>query len=742
MKSKKIICGAVAAAMTLSVAFSGCGLLATNNDADMKQTVATVNITKSDKLDKALSEYSSAVETEVIIKRDLVNAFINVGSSYISSGYSYEDVFNMLMDELTNNAVLVQYATMYVLKNKNDDSDSGVTLDGYTAKTTHIEKLTYLLGGDKSQGVLEAQYKLYTSLNNALDSYEKTKEDDEDEYVGSGTRTTPINLNATVDDYLPLTDGGDLDYGVYTGYEGYLLTDAGTYEPKDNTNRNTRRKAYAQFLKNVEKNYLITKDDTDTTDILKLTYVQSQYENQLEQSVLNEFYDICMQEQEDKIANLEGDEYDLVKKAYDNLLEEQKQTNSKTADFESTIGKASDTSFILYAPSTKLGDSDDSEATFGYVYNILLPFSTSQNNRLTKLQSYRTSKVIDDSAYFAERNKLLKEITTTDQRSAWLNGETDYSFNVATYNDENPDNAVEHYYAAVKDGSDYTRDYLFFENNVTKTGEYKPLKNYIGQYTYNGKVTPNKDGSYTLIPEKLTIDDMLEEFSAYINYVLDPTGSGNFVEMHAGDTMSGGDDYSVYYDTTNFLSTEAGKEKEIDYSLLVYATGQVYTTSSVKLGETPKADMYVRDTDRYKATAAVNELQFAYTTDTSVLSQYIGYTVGAYETKYIKEFEYAAQQALKMGAGAFKVCAGDYGWHLIYVTDSFSFEGGEVYSVSFTKERVEQEGTFENMFYEWYKNTSLTNETTQRRTEILELLSNDKTITKYKKVYKDLLEIG
>ncbi|MDE6076019.1 MAG: hypothetical protein K2G26_06245, partial [Clostridia bacterium] len=176
-------------------------------------------------------------------------------------------------------------------------------------------------------------------------------------------------------------------------------------------------------------------------------------------------------------------------------------------------------------------------------------------------------------------------------------------------------------------------------------------------------------------------------------------------------------------------------DTQIDYSKLVYATGKVNLTAS-------KEDAFVATSDRYKAMSAVNELQYAYTTDTGVLSQYIGYSVSAYETSYIKEFEYAAQQALRMGVGSFKVCAGDYGWHLIYVTDAFSFEGGAAYSPVWSKERVEAEGTFENRFYNWVKDSTLTNEASIKRAEILKDFNTEEAVKVYEKAYKDLTELG
>lgn len=722
MKSKKIICGALAAVMTMSVAFSGCGLLSTISEEDMKQTIATVNIGNSDKLGD-LKDYADHVGEETIIKRDLVNAFVNVGSTYVNSyGMSYSATFNTLLTELTNNAVVVQYATAYVLKTKVTSGER--KLDEYDAKTELKDKLEYLLD---ERGVLEAKYNLYTSLNSALDSYEKRELDDSDKYVGTDTRSTPAGIDTTVEDYLPLKDDKTLDYGVYTGYDGYLIDKAGKYEGLEKTNRNTRRQAYSRFVKSIKNNYLLSEDEENLTDILELSYVKSQYVSQLQQSVINEFNDIYTKEQEAIIS--QDSEYSFVKEAYRELLEEQQQTNSKTSTFESKYGSFSDTSFVLYAPDTTKDTQEinGTYGTFGYVYNILLPFSTTQNNRLSKLQSYRDGNVIDENGYFADRNELLKSITTTDQRTAWFNGSTDYSFDAAKYNEENDEKLA--YY----NGGNADRNYLFFENNLTKTKEYEPLDKYAGLYSYNGKVAKNKDGSYTLVPVKLDIDGMLEEFSAYINYVL---GTDSAVDMHAGDTMNGGTSeaaYADYYKVTDFKDKE--DDSKIDYSKLVYATGKV------NISNLSDADMFNAESDRYKVMSAVNELQYAYTTDTGVLSQYIGYTVSAYETNYIKEFEYAAQQALRMGVGAFKVCAGDYGWHLIYVTDTFDFNGGEVYEASFTETRINTKGTFENKFYEWIKDNTLSNETTQKKTEILQYYSNDTTVIKYEKAYKDLMEL-
>ena len=139
--------------------------------------------------------------------------------------------------------------------------------------------------------------------------------------------------------------------------------------------------------------------------------------------------------------------------------------------------------------------------------------------------------------------------------------------------------------------------------------------------------------------------------------------------------------------------------------------------------------------------SAVNELQYAYTTDTAVLSDYIGYAVSAYDTDYIPEFEYAAQAAVDEGAGTIYVCAGDYGWHIIYVTATFDTAGGAVYGgdVNWTAEYVLKEGTFQNLYYNWIKDSTLSDVTSARRSVINQQFGGDDTVTTYEDTYKDLL---
>ncbi|MGN1061364.1 MAG: hypothetical protein ACI4QN_06485 [Candidatus Coproplasma sp.] len=714
LKSKLIAIAAVAVSITMGASLCGCVTL---NERDIKQTVSTVNISASSDFKTEFGSYADAIETETVTKMDLIVAYLNTGYSYVQQGYSYAEVFDMLSDALVENAVVTQYATTYVLKSKSEEGTLNLT--DYQSKETEKERYECLLGGENSEGVKKAKYSLNSSLNSVLDSYEKNfiKSNDEDSYTGSDSRTTPTGVDTLKDDYIPE------DYGVYTGYTGYLLADAGSdYEPVEGTNRTTRRKAYSAFINYLKNNYLLGSNETDNTVIHNLSYVQDLYVSQLKQQVINEFSDMFEEDREAVITTVENGVYTYVQGRYQKIYDEQVASYDDTSSFETAMDNLSDSSFVLYSPSTKddTEEIDGTYGTYGYVYNILLPFSDKQSDKLTELQYYRdNNSSVTDSDYFADRNKLLKEIKTTDQRSAWFNGTTDYSFKAS---ETMPD-----YF-----GYDSGREYLFFENNLTKTDKYEALDKYDGRYSYNGTVKKNADGSYTLTPNKLNIDNMLDEFVAYVNHVL---GGEKAAYSYGDKYVLGNKGTNVgYYATTDF--TKEDDKDEIDYSKLVYATGKV------TLSDGSYQNMFVKDCDRYKALSAVNELQYAYTTDTGILSKYIGYSVSAYSTSYIKEFEYAAQQAIRMGVGTFKVCAGDYGWHIIYVTDSFSFEGGAKYTPEFTEENVAKEGTFENRFYEWIKESDLTSEATLKRSEIIRTLVNDDTVKTDKNVYKDLSELG
>ena len=722
MKSKLLVCGALAAAITMSVALPAC---VTRDEEDLNQVIATVDITKSENLEaEGLSEYASAISSENITKRDLIAAYYNTASS-LSSSYSTSEIFELLVNTLTNTSVVVQYATLSLIKDKVAEDAS--FLSEYQALSSDVEKYELLLEGEtstnddggESDRVMLAQYALYSSINSSLDSQEESIINGDDQTSeATETRTTPGGAGEEVENFLPLNDDGTLNYNIYTGYTGdgysYLLEDSGAYadDALEGSTRSTRRLAYAQFITSLRDNYLLSEEE-DVRDIMSVSYIQEEYLSQLQQQAINEYYERYQAEQEALIESVdENGVYTFLQNHYLSDLTDQTVSNSTASAFETSMSSLSDTSFILYAPATEGTDG----GTYGYVYNILLPFSASQS---VNIDSSDTS-----AQYYFERKDILTGITATDQRSAWFNGATDYSFD-ASQSD------IDYY------GKNDGRDYLFFEDNLTKPDRYASLDKYAGLYSYNGRVSENTDGTYNLVPNKVDIDGFLTELENYVEYIM----GGDTVSIQKEDSYNVSS-YTDYY-TEETADLEDESQRKIDYSRFVYATGKV----DVGLDDTDLSSflstMFVEDSAAYKAMSAVNELQFAYTTDTSILSNYIGYSISAYETSYIPEFEYAAQTAISEGAGTIYVCAGDYGWHVIYVTATFDTAGGAVYGedIAWTADEVLTEGTFQNLYYTWIKDSTLTNVTTNRRSVINERFGGDSTITKYEDAYRDLLEI-
>lgn len=733
MKTKRIAGVVLASSIALTASLAGCSLAESDASIDMNEVIASVNISQAEGTDsfdtELITNYKDAVGTTEILKNELVAYYINVGISYVNSGYSYSDVFNMLVDGLVENAVITQYAIMYLLDNKAGTALPSTVLEAYNAKENYIEKLEYLLtdssSDDPDKDIKIARYNLYKSLNSAIDSYESSLLEEEETTAGTETRATPGGVDTEQDDYYPSAGDKSLDYGVYTGYKGNLIADSGVYKDDmlDGSNQITRTKAYNNFIMALINNDLVDPEKDALRNVCGgignddagIAYIQKEYASQLENRVINKYYDLYEDEQESKLTD--GGNYEYLNAVYESQLASQQISSG--SDFTSTMDSLSDSSFILYAPDTENG------GTYGFVYNILLPFSTRQNAMLTTLQSLYKDE--DDNYtvdYYNARNKLLKQIVTTDQRAAWFNGTTDYSFKAA-------DGGVTDYY----NGGNENRTYLFFKNNLKNNDQYKELDKYIGEYSYNGRVYEIEEGKYQLIPNKLDIDGMLGEFKAYINHVFHAT-TDKVKFNNSYDPATGNEDY--YTDLTDAVlyKDPAADEKEIDYSNFIYASG------SVTLGGSTVSNLLYKDSDQYKALAAVNELQYAYTTDTGILSKYLGYSVNIGDsTGYIKEFEYAAQQAIQEGAGHFTVCAGDYGWHLIYVTYTYNSDGGAVYQPDW-KANVEVEGTFENLFYEWVKSKNISEVSSVRRTQIMTQFNKDNTVSKYQKAYQDLLDLG
>lgn len=706
MNKKKMVkkTAALLLGLALTVGATGCNFIVTDTAADYAQEIAKVDI--SDKLAQDDIKEIIGMLPSSITKSDLISYFMSVGYQYVQSyGYTYKDTFNMLLDGLISREVMVQYAVAYYLDKGADSGITAAACKAYVENETNaasgkeqerlkahpeVLALKYFLtdGGKNAEDYDRTVYNLKASLNSSLDSLEANYIESEDEEHHHGSRTTPTGVGTAKDDYYTN------DYDVYTGRN--TLDSCGEYEKVEGSTTVTRQKAYNVFLANLKSYNLIQKGE-DLKDVTLLDYYYVELASSLGQALINKYFDDL---EATALAELNADGGAYVSEKYEELYNKQVELyKDDTTAFATAMDSVSDTSFLLY------GLQD-----YGFVYNILLPFSTSQTIEYNTAQNNAANSQTD---IYNVRRDVLNNIVGKDLRSEWVD-EHDHA---------------NHAYKG-DDGKWY-----FFKDNFANGDKYEKLDHYLNLIPFNGTIdeetmeaTPNKD---------VTVDSVLDQYLAYAKSlglsVDEATPVNELGEAYDANKKS----YNKAKKDAdgNYVLDENGNYKytdEVDYSNFVYRAGKVNVESKV-------SDYFNADTTLYKLLSYANELMFAYSTDTGCLNKYMGYSVSPYTTSYMKEFEYAAQKAVEGGVGSYAVCPTDYGWHIIITTFVYG-EDGDVYGGYNHAER-EVEGTFSYFFYESLKESVVNNYTTEIQSGVLKEYNTDACVTKYQSKYQDLLDM-
>lgn len=697
--------------LALTVGATGCNFVVTDTAEDYAQTIATVDISDRLEKDDAYKAYADDVRSilenipSTIAKSDLISYFMSVGYQYVQSyGYSYKDTFNMLLDGLINREIMVQYAIAYYLKKGADSGINAEACKAYVVSETakaegkekelleaHPEVLTlkYFLteNGKDMEDYDRTVYNLKSSLNRSLDSMEANYIESENEEHDHGSRTTPTGVDTAKEDYYTN------EYDVYTGRN--TLDSCKGYKKVDGSTTVTRQKAYNAFLANLQSYNLIKKGE-DMKEVTLLDYYYVELASSLGQALITKYFE----DLESTALTVLDTDGKYVTDKYNDLYNKQAELyENDTTAFATAMDSVSDTSFLLY------GLKD-----YGFVYNILLPFSTSQELAFNtaKLNAANT-----ETDKYNVRRDILSQVKGKDLRSAWV--------------DEH-----EHANKAYKgeDGKWY-----FFEENFTNADKYEALDHYLNLVPFNGKI--NEETMEVEETNKVSVDDVLNSYLDYAKSlgltVEESTPVNELGEKYDADKASYNKakkdkDGNVVYDKDG----KVVYTKDVDYSNFVYRAGKVNVTSK-------PSDYFKADTDLYKLLSYANELMFAYSTDEGCLNKYMGYSVSPYTTNYMKEFEYAAQQAVAGGVGSFAVCPTDYGWHIIITTFSYSIDG-DVYG-GYNHAEKDVDGTFSNLFYNTVKDSVVNNYTNEVQSGVLKEYNTELCVTKYQSRYQDLLDM-
>lgn len=665
-KTTKIAAVALAAAIGCTM-FAGCDLLTTNAQKDYNQVIAEVNIAASDDFKDGgrYAQYSDVIETSTVSKRDMVAYFVSSGYSYMqNNGLSYYDTFNMIVEALTNQQIYLQYAKVYLLENGDADGKT-YSAEEYRAAVAAAESdedktlagLTYFLNEEEQA---RAKYSVRVMFNNTIDSQEqKFITADSETSASASVRATPTGIDTENEDYY------DPAYRVYTG--GNTLASCGTYEAQEGSTAYTRRRGYNEFLGSLYSNNLLSSGE-NVSDIESLSYFKLELRGAYEDALFNKLSEKFEAEIEESITE------QSILNTYTKALRNQSAYFAEDEEaFEEALDGMSDSSFVLTAPAEN----------YGFVYNILLPFSQIQ------------SAVLEAEPGDAQGNKfgiraeLLQKLRATDQRSSWFTGETDYSFDGSSED-------------GVYTGGSEDRKYLFFENSLRQAEEgtvekYERVKNYYGKYTFNGAVSKNLRDEYVITPAPIDIDAFLAEMEGYVNSVDGISAAGSY---YLNNAAASGADFetgnAAYYTDTAYYKQKADGSNAVAYENFVYYQGKVDFGGTFDPNR-----IFVAGSAENNALSAINELSFAYNTDTAGLNTYLGYAVSIAKTDFVSEFEYAAQLACEGGAGTYVVVPSDYGWHIIYCTFSFKADDtGVIQPFRFNWAEKDEEGTFSNLYYE------------------------------------------
>lgn len=701
-KTKRVGAIALAAALGCTV-FAGCDLISTNIEKDYQQVIAEVDISQSEDFAEGgkYAAYSDVVSNTEITKLDMVAYFVSTGYAAMQqNGWTYYDTFAMISEALVNRAIYIQYAMVYLLDNGSDadgtkkysvDDFNSAVADAKDSAEHDLLAVQYFLTDEERA---RAEYNTRVLFNNTIDTQEESIIGTSESDTSSDTvRTTPTGVDTANDQYY------DSAYRVYTGSNA--LSDCGTYEAVEGSTTSTRTKAYNNFIANLLSNNLITTGE-DVSDIESLTYYSIELQNAYEDILISKMSDLFEKQAEDRLNNTsEEGEQTVIEEEYDKLLAYQQQAFEDESTFTNALDGMADDSFVLTAPAEG----------YGYVVNILIPFTTTQSNELTNADQDFGDP---NGNKFKARSELLQKVRGTDQRGTWVTGGSDYAFKYDASK-----------FTDAYTGGDENRDYLFFEKGVEPDPEkgerrYERIPNYFGRYTYNGTITERDDGTFTATPNRISINKFITEMNSYLDaassaITKDGDGykvSGSYVNgvNDAGELVSIDDDSESYYKQTyeDYYSTNEDGTPDfgsVDYSKFIYYAGKVDFTSGGKTSPFNANELFLEGSAENVAYSVINELSFAYNTDTAGLNTYLGYSITIGKTDFVSEFEYAAQYVCRQGAGSYVVVPSDYGWHIIYCTFSYLREDGaseedSIVPFVYDDSLKDVEGTFSNLFYE------------------------------------------
>lgn len=333
---KKKLFAIIAVIMSIMIGVSslfGCNLVTPNNERDLKQVVATVNIG------------NEGQATDEILKKDMIMAYLNYGYSYVYQGeMTSADAFKMIVDNLINASIMTQYVKKYYEEN-------ALIKDSAKAKWD-VER--YITADEK----LDATYDSVEALNKLIDAYEEDEEVKKQDTVPSTERNAPVNAEKAEKELTPAEKQQYITDGVIKGDVG-----------------SNRRKAYNEAVKVLDDNMLLG-DDFANDDLTTSLYYKDTLTNAEESILIQNYRNIVADNARAPIT------FDELKNQYKLIYEEQKTKHASAMNFADALTDINALGPLVYSQ----------HKGYGFVYNLLLGVSKDQEAEIKAIEEKDTIK--------------------------------------------------------------------------------------------------------------------------------------------------------------------------------------------------------------------------------------------------------------------------------------------------------------------------------------------------------------
>ncbi|MBE7091499.1 MAG: hypothetical protein E7363_06290 [Clostridiales bacterium] len=453
------------------------------------------------------------------------------------------------------------------------------------------------------------------TINSAIEGY---LEKDEEEETEDTEETEEIRTTPTYED---------------DGEEEVVLESEIPEVDKDSTK--AIKTAYAQFEKDLKKNYYTYE-----------TYYASVVEGMIEDEIVGLWEDSVEAGVEITFAEMEA--------RYADLKDVQDTLYTKPSDYNTALGQVSSSKFVV----------SNEAVGYGYVYNLLIPFSDYQAAILAKYTAKYQAGKMSTAEYKTIRASLLTQVKAKDLRESWISAGYDYDFTTQLF------------------GEDYCKtEGIPFDGTVSYTYTNEDGEEVV---LVNTEAPENTKGKYSFVTNEHSMSEFLADFDDWMNATDIPLGP-DAPYLKAGQV-----DFDV-------MTSTAAKEMIFD-------------------------------------------LCFAYGSDNGILNSYKGYVSApapadnGTET-YVKEFAEAARDVVAAGAGTYVVVGTDYGWHIVYCTESLNVNSSTLREADLTVP-----GTFTYNFHKVMFDSLSKKTISETQTEMLNTYNkNENVVKKYASRYADLL---